>query len=176
MLPFAFVAYTETDDALYIAHVFISVSGFSKNITLNVAQSFQSKPRAQCQLGAEIGCEIKIRNQNTVSNYSCYFQKVFYFCHHHTVQRPVLITNSDREKCPPCALWVSCYLVRRRALVNTCPLLLINVTRGQKWPYAFHLILLRVEFLYMKTLWAGVGSVSSYRAGSALYSMLVVRY
>ncbi len=96
------------------------------------------------------GSETEIGNQSTVSNYSCYFQKVFYFYHCCRVQRPILITNSDREKCPPCALWVSCDLVCRRALVNMCPLLLINMTWGQKWPYAFHLLLLRVEFLYVK--------------------------
>lgn len=118
----------------------------------------------QREFEIEIGSETEIGNQNTVSNYSCYFQKVFYFHRCCRVQRPILITNSDREKCPPCALWVSCDLVRRRALVNTCPLLLINMTRAQKWPHAFHLVLPRVEFLYMT-------AVSSYRDVVVIYSL-----
>lgn len=120
---------------------------------------------------SETGFEEEIGNQNTVLNYSCYFQKVFYFCHRCRDQRPILITNSDREKCSPCALWVSCDLVRRRALVNTCPLLLINMTRGQKWPYAFHLVLLRVEFLHLKTLCARDCVVSSSRHVLVKYSL-----
>lgn len=63
---------------------------------------------------------------------------------------PFLITNSDREKCPPCALWVLCDLASSRALVNTCPLLLITMTPGQKWPSASHLLPLRLEFLQIK--------------------------
>lgn len=127
----------------------LSLSLCSPSISISLWNSTFKLSRA---FAIEIDSETEIGNQNTVSNYSCYFQKVFYFSHRRRVQRPILITNSDREKCPPCAMWVSCDLVCRRALVNTCPLLLINMTRGQKWPYAFHLVLLRVEFLYVKTL------------------------
>lgn len=75
---------------------------------------------------------------STLSQIICIiFRRCFYFKHRCRVQRPILITNSDREKCPPCALWVSCDLVCRRALVNMCPLLLINMTWGQKWPFSF---------------------------------------
>ena len=115
--------------------MFLSLSVRSPSIRTSL---WNNTFKLSCEFAIEIDSETEIGNQNTVSNYSSYFQKVFfYFSHRRTVQRPILITNSDREKCPPCALWVSCDLVRRRALVNTCPVLLINMTWGQKWPFSF---------------------------------------